>query len=334
MNQQLTILNILCDIHGLLEINGSPAGETAGGSLQLFVPEGRFFLSFTPLHSAPDRIYLPFSRILSLDEDPPSITGNDGAVILQLLPENVIQARLFPPYVPLDPPIVPHIVRSHAFNTGGRGYRAAVYFDRIFNFSLEDSSGRALFAYGFPEKISSPQIAARRIGEDAYVLVQVQGKEKRLLCVRVDPPGFVFDIACTSYIISDGVLHVYADVGEPYGHMLDQQYSQKPEGLTKTAESLVAQGDPQAESHENTLLSFALAIEYGAGELALSHLAPSFRGEVAFSDLQEFFGEFSGIDRENCTADTVAFHYAVAENVFVTRIFHIEWSGGKISNIS
>ena len=194
----------------------------------------------------------------------------------------MIRARLFPPYVPLDPPIVPHIVRSHAFNTGGRGYRAAVYFDRIFNFSLEDSSGRALFAYGFPEKISSPQIAARRIGEDAYVLVQVQGKEKRLLCVRVDPPGFVFDIACTSYMISDGVLHVYADVGEPYGHMLDQQYSQKPEGLTKTAESLVAQGDPQAESHENTLLSFALAIEYGDVYKRQGRRSPGCEGRALF----------------------------------------------------
>lgn len=118
---------------------------------------GGFSSPLHRLHSAPDRIYLPFSRILSLDEDPPSITGNDGAVILQLLPENVIRARLFPPYVPLDPPIVPHIVRSHAFNTGGRGYRAAVYFDAFLIFPWRTRPAEPCSPMAFRKKSPLPR---------------------------------------------------------------------------------------------------------------------------------------------------------------------------------
>lgn len=334
---ELKILKITACIHGLVEINGSAAGETIGGIMSICIPEGRIFLTFTPLEKPKNGVYLPFSRILCLDCEPPSIVCDDGTVVLQIMPDNMFLLHLNPPFVPIEQPIIPHIILSWPFSTGTRSLRAIVYFDRTVNFSLEDAADRILFAYGFPEKITSPQVSAKRIGGSAFVFVEAlaDGDRKRLLCISAEPAiNYCFYEPCAEYEILENTLHVYEEIGEPMGYLLDKQYALREGILERAGAQLVKKGGAAAPAPQNILYSFALALQYGSGELALSHLSPSLQSQVTFADLQEFFGDFVGIDKENCTDHSIAFQYAITENILFVRIFQIEIEGSKISNIA
>ena len=75
-------------------------------------------------------------------------------------------------------------------------------------------------------------------------------------------------------------------------------------------------------------------MQYGAQELALSYLEDSLKSELSFSDLQEFFGEMSGVERALCREGALAFQYPVSGHTYYVRIFDLSFSFGKISNIS
>ena len=123
-------------IRGFIEINGSAAGETSGAPLSLLIPDGRLLLFLFPAgeHGQPGLSSL--SRILSLDCDPPCVVCDDGHIMLEVLPDQMIFARIDPPYIAKSQEMLPHILCSLSIPAGNKELRGIIYFDRTFNFSF------------------------------------------------------------------------------------------------------------------------------------------------------------------------------------------------------
>lgn len=332
---RLKLLQVSSHVRGFIEINGSAAGETSGAPLSLLIPDGRLLFSFSPLENTANQLFLPFSRILSLDCDPPCVVCDDGHIMLEVLPDQMIFARIDPPFIAKSQEMLPHILCSLSVPAGNKELRGIIYFDRTFNFSLEDPARKILFAYAFPKPITAPRLHTRRISGITFLFAEGQTERgKILLCVRVmGGDFFVFCERCARFELGDEII-LYQDVGDPYGHLLAVHYRFSQNTLARSFEELVLLGEGSASSEELTALSFGLAMQYGAQELALSYLEDSLKSELSFADLREFFGEMSGVERALCREGALAFQYPVSGHTYYVRIFDLSFSFGKISNIS
>ena len=338
--ENLKILRILSHVHGLVEINGTMVGETQPGEMSLYAPEGRFFLTFTPLASPKGQVALPFGRILDLSAEPPEILSNDGLIELFLLGKDIQILRLFPPTLPLPDGRIPCILASQDFTANGHRYTGMIYFDRTVNFAVQDASQNILFATPVGEEITHPRVFLQSMGTSLFCFAEGRQKDGNLflLCTSLLPEiSLCFSRPCHSYQITGEELLLYQSVDDLSGYLLLEHYALENHRLIPGGRELVpAEEDTSREASTIAILHrLILAVRFGEAELALSCLSPTLRSELNFSDLQEFFGEFSGLDEDAPENDSqIALRYPITANVYLIRVFSFSFVGFLIANIS
>jgi len=342
----LPLLQIHSDIHGLVKINDTPAGETKNGAITLPVAFGSaLMLSFTPLENDKNGFYLPFTRQLLLMGELPGIVSDDGCIRLCAWPDNMYELTLMPPKLLPNPTEIPHILTSLEYYAQNKQYTAFVYFDRTVNFAVEETiTHKMLFAYALDPPLDQITIQFKRLQGKAFLFVSgMYGGEKYLLAVNAGVTiSFCFFEKHMDYQIAEESVTLYQDIGEPFGKMLELTYTVKDDILA-LSESRVADhsasGAPQ--SPENIAKSFVLAVKYGLSEYALPLLLPALREDLTFPDLQDFFGNFECITENifpGVFGETgIALRYKVSEYVSATRVFLFEFvdqAPPLISNIT
>lgn len=332
---ELWLLKIECALPGIVYINGGIAGETPSANLCRYVSGGRTYLSFAPVSGEGGRVYIGFSRIIELSYDAPSITADDGTLSLYILPGSVCLVRLFPPSLPL--PRTPYTLSSLDFKLApnGRQCRAEVFYDFSFQFCLSEITGKILLACQLMNDVRESQLFLRCIGENSYLFAEIALKHGMgLLCISPHLPTLVFLEECAGYSFSENGVEIYFDVGDPYGYMLVSRRTFSIDGIQQE-EAFCRHSQETAElSPSNTAAALVFALKYGNEELALSYLANSLRAEVTFEDLRDFFGEIGSVEQSFARPGELAISSPAGGNMFFVRMFAIEFSGNKISNIS
>ena len=342
----LPLLQIHSDIHGLVKINDTPAGETKNGAITLPVAFGStLMLSFTPLENDRNGFYLPFTRQLRLMGEIPGIVSDDGCVKLCAWPDNMYELTLMPPKLLPNPTEVPHILTSLEYYTQNKQYTALVYFDRTVNFAIEETlTHKMLFAYALDPPLENTAVQFKRIQGGAFLLVSGEYEgEKYLLGVNAATPvSLAFFEKYMDYQAGEGALALYQDIGEPFGKMLEQTYAVKEEHLALSESKIADHGATGApQSPENIARSFVLAVKYRLSEYALPLLLPALREDLTFPDLRDFFGDFESVTENifpGVFGETgVALKYKVSEHISATRVFLFEFvdqTPPLISNIT
>ncbi len=333
---ELWLLKIECPVSGIVSINGEIAGETPNTSLCHYVGEKRVYLSFAPVCGDDKRLYIGFSRIITLSYETPAVTADDGTLSLYIFPGSVCFVRIRPPFILL--PQTPYTLVSLDFSaaTTVGHYHAEVYFEFSFQFALSDSSGRILLVCPLPAGLKSARLFTHEMNARPYVFTETVTEKETLLlvCVDISSSTLMFMEECESYRFEKDTVEIVSDVGDPYGHRLFSHCTFTADGLIYRHTFRHHSESSQEPSPALTPAAFALAVKYQNAEVALSYLSPSLKKEVSFEDLRDFFGEIGSVETAMARPGELALAAPAEKNTFYVRLFSIEFSDNQISNIT
>lgn len=315
---KLHILHIVTNVHALVTLNGSIAGETHEGALTVSVPVGKLAVQVQPLE---DAALLPITRLLEVGEDTAALSGGGTGMRLFVLPGQALLVRVDFPQ--LRAPCMPYVLQTLNFSAGTRGLHASVYLDGVFGLCIEEN-GAIVFAAPFAQELSAARLMPRRLDGKPVLIAEgsIQaGKEVMLVLLEGTPRLLRCEICDACETDEAGVFLVQT---LPGGCLL--RSACRADGTLSSA--LEVQGEP-----DNPGLRLIQCVRYGAAQQALDVLAPGLRASVAFEDLREFFGEFSGLCDCPVQPGEVALEYPVAPGVCGVRVFRFAMEGGRVSNI-
>lgn len=318
----MKVVSFFSAIPGLLHINGALAGHNADGPLSVCIPEGRFILSFLPLQAG----YLAVHNLIDISG---SLGVYDGTISVFLLWDNLINIKLSPVHIELEPQM-PYTMSSSDINFGGRILHAVVYFDRRYSFSLEEQGKGIVFATCFEGKLIDCRVAWRTLKGTLFFLAEgwtEQGKE--VICVTVGKRVTLeFHEKCNDVKFTEDEIVTLCPVHERCTIQLRRHRKLEGGHAAKPLDEVMIGQGVTFTPHD-----LIYGARMGAQAVLEKCLSRQLAAQLSTEDLEDFFGDFAKTEEELSNGDIVALSYRISDGVFGVKRFRFEQRDGVIYNI-
>ncbi len=328
----IKLLYINSQVRALISVNQVPAGETGAGAVtQPVSASASFFISMLPLENAPDFVYLPYTRRVSLAA-PGSVDAADGLAELCVWPGNIVELTLFPlaVYRSEAQEYSPAMLCPYEFYLGAERFSAFIYNEAYSSFAVEHSpSGRLKFISPLPFGVEQAQINFVRL--DEHPLLVAAGKTRQ-------GEGFVYAAEllpvfrtvvceiCLSHAVERSALTVVTQ-----GAFFEERarYEHRTEGIRRggTEAGWFAGAQREPATPREVCDALVQAVRSGAHDAAMWCLTSSLAEGLSFEDLCEFFGDFTEQTQAIsplCGPSGFALKYSAGDHRFTAREFAVE----------
>lgn len=331
---KVPVLYISSTVAGIVKINGSAVGQTGPSFLCVPIsPDTGHVVSFEPLENKEGCYLLPFSRQVIFSQQNFSIFDDDGLIEMEIYPQDLFHIVLKPPQIATDLPKMPYSLHSQELTALNRTYVGTIYFDRTFNFALQNkSSGRIELAYTFAQEIVSAKLEVKRIQNIHYLLVMAKhlGANGTLLIIRLGQELHMeFAGECALYQIDAEGIEVIRDFGDPLGRCEIARfgYSRESNALGHITTRIEKVGDKKPGSQWETVYGFFNSIQLKQKGDMQQLLDDGL--EFSLEELEQFFGNFVSIlpnhlfveEQGQCGA---ILRYPLENNIFEAKMFLFE----------
>ncbi|MBR4079174.1 MAG: hypothetical protein IKK29_03080 [Christensenellaceae bacterium] len=306
----LRMMQVTADAPMMIFLNGQPAGEFAEGEVYLPVGEGTLFFQAFPMRGG----LLPVTAKLELTGEDTHCVGPDTLKLFLL--SGSIRVQICFEKIPGEETTMPYVLRRISL---GNELYAAVYFDRVFCFSLE-RSGRVIVGGAFLQKIASAEIY-RRGNMVIFSGSHDEGKEFFVVALGQEP----------RVTLHRDVMEL--SVGEEqleYACRLMQGVSARERFGLREGRVLSREID---RGGAPLLSALAAGIREGAEDYSMRLIHPLLRREASFSDFCEFFGDFTDADIGE-TGNILELCYETERNVYRVRRLRASIKDEQIANIA
>jgi hypothetical protein len=329
---KIKLLYINSKVHALVNINQAPAGETGTSAItQPISGSATFFITMLPLENETNFAYLPYTRRVSLVSGG-AIFSNDGLVELCIWPDNIVELTLYPQTVfkNEDAEIFPSVLSPFDFFISGERHTAFIYNEAYSIFAVEHSaSNRLVFLSPLPFSAASADIAFTKLGD--FPVLYAWGKTqdgKPFVYAASILPTFNTAICtlCETHQVEGSRISVITN-GE--FRQLKTIYERQDSRLAATAQETgwFTCEEREPSTVAEVCMSLLQAVKAGMSEAAMRCLTPSLSDGLSFSDLKEFFGDFTLISQTispACGPNSFALKYAAGRNIYTAREFCVE----------
>jgi hypothetical protein len=331
-NNSIKLLYINSKVRALVNINQAPAGETGISAITQPIAGGAtFFITMLPLENEKNFAYLPYTRRISIAGGG-AIFNNDGLVELCIWPDNIVEITLYPlsVYKTDEAELYPSVISPFDFYISGERHTAFIYNEVYSSFAVEhSSSGRLVFLSPLPFSVASADIVFAKLNE--FPVLYASGKTsegKSFFYAASILPSFSTAICtlCESYQVDSSRLFV---VTKGDFRQIKTIYEKKDSRLAPSAQEVgwFTCEEKEPASAEEVCTSLLQAVNAGMGEAAMRCLTPSLADGLSFSDLKEFFGDFTLFTHTispACGQNSIALKYSAGKNLYTAREFCVD----------
>jgi hypothetical protein len=311
----IKLLYINSKVRALVNINQAPAGETGISAItQPIAGSATFFITMLPLENEKNFAYLPYTRRISIASGG-AIFDNDGLVELCIWPDNIVEVTLHPltVYKNDESELFPSVIAPFDFYISNERHTAFIYNEAYSSFAVEhSSSSRLVFLSPLPFSVVSADIAFTKIND--LPVIYASGKAvggKPFLYAANILPSFSTAVCalCESHQIDNTRLSV---VTKGDFRQIKTVYEKKDSHLAPVTQEIgwFTCQEKEPASAEEVCMCLLQAVKAGMSEAAMRCLTPTLADGLSFSDLKEFFGDFTMSAREFCV-DTKQMHGAI-----------------------
>ncbi len=336
----IKLLYINSKVHALVNINQAPAGETGLAAItQPIAANAMFFITMLPFENEKNFAYLPYTRRVSIAAGG-TIFNNDGLVELCMWPDNIVELTLNPLAVFKndESELYPSVIAPFDFYINSEKHTAFIYNEAYSSIAVEhSSSSRLVFMSPLPFYAASADISFTKLGDFPvlYASGKAVGGEPFIYAANILPTfSTAICTLCESYQIDGARLSV---VTKGDFRQVKTIYKNKDSRLIPVSHETGWFTCPEKEpaNAEEASLCLLQAIKTGMSEAAMRCLTPSLADGLSFSDLKEFFGDFSLTAHTispACGPGSIALKYAAGKNIYNAREFCIDTkqTSGKV----
>lgn len=328
---KVPVLYISSPVAGIVKINGNSIGQT--GPSFLCVPvllDTTNVVSFDPLENGEGHYFLPFSRQVTFSQQNFGIFDDDGLVELEIYPRDLFHITLHPPSIAVERPRMPYSLQSQELTVFNRIYIGTIYFDRTFNFALQNkSSGRIELAYTFPQEVINASMEVRRIQNAFYLMVLAKhpGANGTLLIIRAGQElQLEFAGACVSYEIDAEGIGVTRDFDDVLGRceLAKYGFDQESGALRHMSTQIQKIGNKKPQSQWEAVSGFFTSIQLRQEEDMREFLDEGL--QFSLEEMEQFFGNFISPMPNSLFAEQpgqcgAILRYPLENNIFEAKMF-------------